>query len=120
MSTTPYNIILKNAIPPQTVTATANSTGSVDVTAASNFINIEIVAASVTGTTPSFTINAQWSFDNGTSWSSSDSGGDTFTAITAAGQKVRQVTPKGPLMRLQYTVTGTTPSGVFTVNLYLT
>lgn len=119
MSTTPYNIILKNAFGAQTVTATANSTGSVDVSAANNWVNIEIVASAVTGTTPSFTINAQWSFDNGATWSSSDSGGDTFTAITAAGQKVRQVTPKGPLMRLQYTVTGTTPSGVFVGNVYL-
>jgi hypothetical protein len=72
-------------------------------------VTVGIVASAVSGTTPSATFEIQWSFD-GTNWGSADGAADTFAAITAAKSVFKNVTVKAPLMRLSWTVTGTTPS----------
>lgn len=112
------NRVITPAYGPATFTASFN-TGSMDVSQASNYINVNVVTSAVTGTTPSVTLSAQWSYDGGTTWVVSDAGAEAFAAITANGSVMRQFTPKGPLFRLSGTVTGTTPSFTVKVNLFL-
>lgn len=65
----------------------------------------------VSGTSPSMTVSVQWSHDNVT-WFDADPA-DQFTAITAVGKKTKDFTVKGLYARLNYTITGTTPSFTF-------
>lgn len=67
---------------------------------------VDVTAAS--GTTPSLTVNVEWSYDNAT-WFAADTA-DSFTAITAATKKVKEFAVKGNYARLNYTISGTTPS----------
>ncbi len=77
-------------------------------------VNLELVVTAVGGTTPSLTVAVQWS-DNGVDFAAVDTTPDTFAAITAAGNVVKQFAAKGPYFRLVYTVTGTTPTFTLTV-----
>lgn len=61
-----------------------------------------------TSGTPTMTVNVEWSNDNAT-WFASDPA-DVFTAITATGKKVKEFTVKGMYARLNYTISGGTPS----------
>jgi hypothetical protein len=72
---------------------------------------VMIDATVVTGTTPSMTVNVEWSH-NGVDWFVADPA-DAFTAITAAGKKVKLFDIKGTSARLNYTISGTTPSFTF-------
>lgn len=110
--------LIANAVGINTYTANGSS-GVIDVSAATSAVNVEVITSAVSGTSPNLVITGQWSFDGGVSWSSSDGGGDTWNAITANGQKMRQHTIKGPLFRLGYTITGTTPSFTIKVNAFL-
>lgn len=76
-------------------------------------LSVLIQATAVSGTTPSLTAEVVWSHD-GTNFFSSATP-DTFTAITATGGVVKQFTVKGRFARVNWTVTGTTPS--FTLNV---
>jgi hypothetical protein len=98
-------------IPGTVVTASGNSP-SVDVGGASGLRSISVVTAAVGGTTPSLVIQPQTSPDNST-WVSV---GGQYTAITANGTAAKPTL--GPLdryFRLNYTVTGTTPTFTLTV-----
>lgn len=98
-------------IPGTVVTASGNSP-AVEVGSAANLRGISVVTAAVGGTTPSLTIQPQTSPDNST-WSSL---GSAYTAITANGTVAKPVL--GPLeryFRLNYVVTGTTPTFTLTV-----
>lgn len=77
-------------------------------------VNVNVTAA--TGTTPSLTIEVQWSQD-GTTFASAATP-DVFTAITATGAVVKSFQAKGRYARLKYTITGTTPSFTATVTAY--
>lgn len=111
-----------------TVTASGNSTNGVylesdNANRAARFrdgANIAVLLdlSSVTGTTPSYTVEVQWSNDNITYYSASTP--DTFTAITATGNALKTFTVKAPYARLKYTVTGTTPSAVIKATAYVT
>lgn len=83
-----------------------------------NNIAVLVNAASVSGTSPSYTIEVQWSHDGTTFVSASTP--DTFTAITATGTALKTFQAKGPYARLKYTVTGTTPSATLTITGYVT
>lgn len=74
-------------------------------------ISIELDVTAVGGTGPSMTVNVEWSHDNAT-WFSADPV-DAFTAITAATKKVKIFDVKGLYCRLNYTISGTTPSFTF-------
>ena len=65
----------------------------------------------VSGTTPSMTVSVQWSND-GSTWFTADPA-DTFTAITTATKVTKTFTIKGLYARLNYAITGTTPSFTF-------
>lgn len=71
-------------------------------------VAVTINVFSATGTTPSATFEVQWSVD-GINWQSAEAP-DTFTAITAGKNVVKTFVPKGRIMRLAYTITGTTPN----------
>lgn len=79
-------------------------------------LSVLLSVTAATGTTPSLTVEVQWSND-GTTYASAATP-DTFTAITAAGAVVKQFPIKGRFARLKYTVTGTTPSFTFDANAY--
>lgn len=66
----------------------------------------------VSGTTPSMTVNVEWSDDN-VVWYTADPV-DAFTAVTATGAKVKAFDVKGLYARLNYVISGTTPSFTFT------
>ena len=93
------------------VTATGSSTTPIYVPDGSA-VSVNIVCSAVGGTTPSATFEIQWSND-GTNWASADGTADTFAAITANKAVAKNVSVKGELMRLAWTVSGTTPT--FTV-----
>lgn len=72
-------------------------------------IFVDITA--VSGTTPSMTVNVEWSNDNA-NWFQADTA-DSFTAATAAQKKVKEFVAKGLYARLNFTISGTTPSFTF-------
>lgn len=91
-------------------TATGQGTGIVLPPTADN-VAVSVVVTAVSGTSPSCTFTLEWSND-GTNWAQADSA-DTFTAITATGNKVKTFAVKGVMARLVWTITGTTPSFTF-------
>lgn len=73
-------------------------------------VAVLLVVSVITGTlTPTLAVAVQWSHDGGTTWATADTA-DTFTAITAVSNVVKRFPVKAPMLRLAYTVTGTTPS----------
>ena len=90
-------------------TTTGQST-AFDIGADDN-LSVLIDATTVSGTSPTMTVNVEWSHD-GATWFVADPV-DAFTAITAAGKKVKNFTVKGLYARLNYTIGGTTPSFTF-------
>lgn len=80
-------------------------------------VSLLVDVTAVTGTTPNMTLAVEWS-DDGTTWFVPDVA-ETFTAITAAAKRAREVDVKAPFMRLVWTITGTTPSFTFAVDAYL-
>lgn len=73
-----------------------------------NTLDIFVDITAVSGTTPSMTVNVEWSNDNAT-WFAADTA-DSFTAATAAQKRVKEFAVKGNYARLNYTISGTTPS----------
>jgi hypothetical protein len=77
---------------------------------------LDVTAAS--GTTPSMTVNVEWSMD-GIAFAPAETA-DTFTAVTATGRKVKTFSVKAPSFRVVWTISGTTPSFTFSVTAYTT
>lgn len=100
--------ILTSAARTATAQSNAFSVGGNDELA----VLVDVTA--VSGTSPSMTVNVEWSHDN-VNWFSADPV-DQFTAITAAAKKVKLFSVKGLYARLNYTITGTTPSFTFSAN----
>ncbi len=72
-------------------------------------IQLNVTAAS--GTTPSLTVTVEDSLD-GTNWNALD----TFPAKTAVSREVRNITtPFADMLRISWTISGTTPSLTFDV-----
>lgn len=92
------------------VTATSQST-AFDVGTGED-LSIMLDVGTVSGTTPSMTVSIHWSND-GATWYNADPG-DSFTAITTTGTRLtRSFTVKGLYARLNYAISGTTPSFTF-------
>jgi hypothetical protein len=101
----------KYSVSGSVITASGNGPG-VDVGSASVLRGISVTAAAVGGTTPSLTIQPQSSPDNST-WANL---GSNWTAITANGTSVKaSISLPDRYFRLNYTVTGTTPTVTLTV-----
>lgn len=107
-----YNYTLYNGA---NITATGNGSSVAVPPGATVAVNVLVFSA--TGTTPSITFEIQWSVDGG-NWASADGTADTFAAITTVKNAAKNVTVKGSLMRLAWTVSGTTPN--FSVQAFIT
>jgi hypothetical protein len=101
--------VLSSAARTSTHQSNAFDTGNLDSIA----VFVDVTA--VSGTTPSMTVNVEWSH-NGTDWHSADSA-DAFTAITTASKKVKRFDVKGTKFRLNNTVSGTSPSFTFSATV---
>jgi hypothetical protein len=98
---------------PSAARTTSGNSGPLAL-ADTSVLDLEVAVTAVSGTTPSMTLSVTWS-DDGTSFGAPDGGGDTFTAITAAGTVVKQVQVKGLYVQIAWAITGTTPSFTFSV-----
>lgn len=82
-------------------------------TGADDTLAIFLDTTAVTGAGATLTPTVEWSNDNAT-WFIADPA-DTFTAITAVGKVVKRFLTKGQYARINFSVTGTTPSITFAV-----
>lgn len=103
---------------PLTVLASAARTATGQSTAfpvgTGDDVAVFVDVTAVSGTSPSMTVNVEWSNDN-VSWFVADPV-DAFSATTAAAKKVKSFTVKGQYARLNFTITGTTPSFTFSAS----
>lgn len=94
-----------------TVATTSGSSAAFKLGVHTEFVSV-LVAATAIVSTPSTVFTVEWSND-GTNFAQADTA-DTFTAITAIGNKVKDFSVKGLYMRLVWTITGgTSPSLTF-------
>lgn len=80
-------------------------------------LRLHLRISAVAGTTPTMTLSLQDSLDGGTNWVSVAS----FAAATAVGTTALNIPitqPFGPLLRLSWTMGGTTPSFTFEVRAF--
>lgn len=98
-------VILASAARTVTGQSTAFDVGNLDT------LDVLVSVTAVSGTSPSMTVNVEWTND-GSTWFVADPA-DAFTAITATGNKVKQFAVKGLSARLNYAISGTTPSFTF-------
>jgi hypothetical protein len=77
-------------------------------------VNLEVETSAVSGTSPSMALTVLWSED-GVNFGANDGSSDTFAAITAVGNVVKNVTVRAPYMQLSWALTGTSPSFTFSV-----
>lgn len=96
------------------VTATANSPSTFNGGGYGSMIAY-LNVTTATGTTPSMTVKFQDSPDGGTTWYDVTSG--AFSAATAAGSQRLVVPNIGSKLRAVATVSGTTPSFNFTLDV---
>lgn len=101
--------VLSSAARTSTHQSNAFDVGTLD----SIFIFID--ATTVTGTTPSMTVNVEWSFD-GATWFVADTA-DAFTAITTAKKVCKRFDVRGTKFRLSNTISGTSPSFTFSATV---
>lgn len=81
-------------------------------------VSVLVDVTAVSGTSPSLTVNVEWSND-GANWFVADPA-DAFTAVTAADKKAKSFSVKGLMARLNYTISGTTPSFTFAAHAVTT
>lgn len=74
-------------------------------------LTVLVDVTAVSGTTPQLTVNVEWSHD-GSTWFVADTA-DAFAVISAAKKVCKQFDVKGLYVRLNYTISGTTPSFTF-------
>jgi hypothetical protein len=109
------------------VPAAATIVGSAARTASGNsgalaafggeYLNLGVHVTAVSGTTPSMTLTLRWSHD-GVNFGDPDSGPQTFAAITAAKETYQRVNVLAPFLRIDWAITGTTPSFTFSVTAF--
>ena len=101
--------VLASAARTSTHQSGAFETGALD----SIILMIDVTA--VSGTSPSMTVNVEWSHD-GSTWFVADTA-DTFTAFTAAAKRAKRFDVKGTRFRLNSAVTGTSPSFTYSATV---
>lgn len=78
-------------------------------------LRVQLDVDAVSGTSPSLTVVIEDSVDGGVSWNAID----TFPAATVAGVTVRNPTTLfSDVLRVSWSITGTTPSVTFGVTAY--
>lgn len=98
-------------------TTTGNS-GAVALPDKGAQLHVLLNASAASGTAPNMVLSIEWSMD-GTNFVPGEAA-DAFTAITAAGGKIKTFPVRAPFFRFVWTITGTTPSFTFTVSAYVT
>jgi hypothetical protein len=83
----------------------------VAVTEKAQVAKLDVTARS--GTTPQLTVAIDESPNGSTGWVTRQ----TFTAMTNVGNQVGQIPRVGPFARAAWTITGTTPSFTFSVQV---
>lgn len=103
---------------PSAARTTNGNSGSITPTGDGETLcfNVRVTAAS--GTTPSLALSVEWSND-ATNFAVPETA-DTFTAITAAIERVKTFERKAKFYRLVWAITGTTPSFTFQIYEYMT
>lgn len=104
----------------QPITAVASAARTVSgnsgaLDADEQFLNLQVNATVVSGTAPSMTVSVLWS-NNGVDFHDADGTADAFAAITAVTKKVKQFAVKGAFYRIDWAISGSTPSFTFTVS----
>jgi hypothetical protein len=99
---------------PSAARTTSGNSSAIPVHAGTLGIGLAVTA--VSGTSPSMTVNIEWSYD-GTNFAVGETT-DGFAAITANKVTNRAVTVRAPYYRLAWTITGTTPSFTFSATAY--
>lgn len=109
------NVVTKITTPILTSAArTASGTSTAFSEGGNDNLTVLLAVTAVSGTTPSLAVTVEWT-DDGTNWYKGDPA-DTFTAITAAGNVCKTFGVKGLAARLNYAITGTTPSFTFSAS----
>lgn len=80
------------------------------------YMEISCNVTAISGTSPSLQVSILWSADNVTFGPASPP--DQMSAQTTTGEQTMQVNVKAPYFKIQYTVTGTTPSVTFTTTIW--
>jgi len=92
---------------------TTGNTGNIFGYGAATSLRVLLDVSAASGTTPSLTVLVEDSFDGGTNWNTIG----TFAAKTAVSREALNITtPLSELIRVSWTITGTTPSFTFSVN----
>lgn len=97
--------------------ATANGSSAAVRVDSTNQVSLLVDVTAASGTTPSMTLNVEWS-DDATTWFVADVA-DSMTAITAATKRTKEYDVRAPYFRVSWAITGTTPSFTFAVDAYL-
>lgn len=114
-------VLLRDAGVRQSVVASAARTVSgassvVSGLATADSLRIQLNVSAASGTTPTLNVLVEDSVDDGVTWNTIG----TFAQKTAAGREVINVTtPFTDLVRVSWTIAGTTPSFTFAVDAYI-
>lgn len=100
----PVRSILESA--PRTTSGSSPAFGLTVESPTRVAVGMTVTAAS--GVSPTLDLALQWSHD-GATWMPAQSA-DSFAQVTAATSAVKVFEVKGPLLRVVYTIAGTTPS----------
>ena len=78
---------------------------------------VHIRVTAVSGTTPALTVSLQDSLDGGANWATVASSASLST-VSVHTLSLARTTPHGPMLRLSWTITGTTPSFTFETKMW--
>ncbi|MHB9003991.1 MAG: hypothetical protein ACYC6C_07990 [Coriobacteriia bacterium] len=106
--------VRQTPLPSAARTATG-TTANLDGYGATETLRAQLDVTAASGTSPTLDVVIQDSLDGGTTWNTVG----TFAQKTAAGREVINITtPFSPLLRISWTIGGTTPSFTFAVDWY--
>jgi len=99
---------------PSAARTTSGNSGALRLDPSADNVNVAVFVTAVGGT-PNLVLSVEWSND-GTTFAAADVA-DAMTAITTAVNRVKSFPIKGLFVRLVWTITGTTPSFTFSVDV---
>lgn len=103
---------------PSAARTTSGTSGSLNPGEEGETVCLQVGVTAASGTSPSLALSVEWSND-GTNWAAPETA-DSFTAITAAVQRVKTFERKALFYRVVWAVTGTTPSFTFSITEFVT
>lgn len=79
-------------------------------------VSVQVNVTAFSGTTPNLVMSLEWSAD-GIDWATGDPA-DVMTAFTTSAKRVMSFNARAALVRVVWTVTGTTPSFTFSTTIW--